>query len=477
VVFAREAGIVFRSPKRTLGDLEAEIAAKLIAAAADIALIIDGKGVIRDVAFGNEDISKEGYEKWIGRPWVDTVTIESRPKIEELLSDAKLAKSPSRWRQVNHPSKRGAVPIRYLAVPIGANGRVVAVGRDLRPVAALQQRLVDAQQSMEREYARLRHAETRYRLLFQIASEPVLIVDAASLKVVEANPASALLLNRTVKRLSGKSFIDLFEPESAKAVQAHLNSVRSTGRADEVIAKLHEGKHETVVSASLFRQENSSHFLVRLSSGSDAAEGPRTTSKLFNVIESLPDGFVVTDLDRRILTANPAFLDLAQLATEEQARNEPLDRWLGRTGVDFNSLVSNIREHGAVRHFSTVLRGEYGSYEEVEISAVSVLNGEHPCYGFTIRNAGRREAPADKRPQQRQLPRSVEQLSSLVGRMTLKELVRETTDVIEKLCIEAALEMTGDNRASAAEMLGLSRQSLYSKLKRFGISDSEDDKS
>src|SRR5262249_16786273 len=155
-----EAGIVFRSPKRTLGDLEAEIAAKLIAAAADIALIIDGKGVIRDVAFGNEDISKEGFEKWLGRPWGDTVTIESRPKIEELLSDAKLAKAPSRWRQVNHPSKRGAVPIRYLAVPIGANGRVVAVGRDLRPVAALQQRLVDAQQSMEREYARLRHAET-----------------------------------------------------------------------------------------------------------------------------------------------------------------------------------------------------------------------------------------------------------------------------------------------------------------------------
>ena len=56
--------------------------------------------------------------------------------------------------------------------------------------------------------------------------------------------------------------------------------------------------------------------------------------------------------------------------------------------------------------------------------------------------------------------------------MTLKELVRETTDVIERLCIEAALELTGDNRASAAEMLGLSRQSLYSKLRRFGLGDS-----
>ena len=48
----------------------------------------------------------------------------------------------------------------------------------------------------------------------------------------------------------------------------------------------------------------------------------------------------------------------------------------------------------------------------------------------------------------------------------LKELVRESTEVIERLAIEAALELTGDNRASAAEMLGLSRQSLYVKMRR-----------
>jgi DNA-binding NtrC family response regulator len=43
--------------------------------------------------------------------------------------------------------------------------------------------------------------------------------------------------------------------------------------------------------------------------------------------------------------------------------------------------------------------------------------------------------------------------------------------VIERLCIEAALELTNDNRATAAEMLGLSRQSLYVKLRRYGLGD------
>jgi len=62
-----------------------------------------------------------------------------------------------------------------------------------------------------------------------------------------------------------------------------------------------------------------------------------------------------------------------------------------------------------------------------------------------------------------------EQLTELVGRVSLKEIVRESTDLIERLCIEAALTFTGNNRASAAEILGLSRQSLYSKLHRHGL--------
>jgi DNA-binding NtrC family response regulator len=48
-------------------------------------------------------------------------------------------------------------------------------------------------------------------------------------------------------------------------------------------------------------------------------------------------------------------------------------------------------------------------------------------------------------------------------------MVRESADIIEKLCIEAALKRSGDNRASAAQMLGLSRQSFYAKMRRHGL--------
>ena len=140
---------------------------------------------------------------------------------------------------------------------------------------------------------------------------------------------------------------------------------------------------------------------------------------------------------------------------------------MGRSGVDLDILIANLRQHGSVKLFGTTLRGELGEPAEVEISAVTVMNGGQPCFGFAIRDVARR-LPREA-AQERRLPPSLGHLSGLIGRVALKDLVREATDVIERLCIEAALELTSDNRASAAEILGLSRQSLYIKLRRYGL--------
>jgi transcriptional regulator PpsR len=187
------------------------------------------------------------------------------------------------------------------------------------------------------------------------------------------------------------------------------------------------------------------------------------------VIEAMPEGFVVTDSTRRVLMANAAFLELAQLATEGQARGRPLDQWLGREDTEAQALFASLVDHGSVRRFATVIRGTYGGVEDVEVAAVSVP-GSRPCLGFAIRSAPRR-IPEGRLAGSRDVPRSVEQMAELVGRVSMKTLVRETTDLIEKLCIEAALRITRDNRASAAEMLGLSRQGLYAKMRRYGVGD------
>jgi transcriptional regulator PpsR len=463
----------FEAPQKSLAGLDAETAASLVAAAADVALYLDGDGVIRDVSVGSDDPVLEDSRKWIGRAWSETVTVESRQKVAELLQDA-AAKAAHRWRHINHPSPRGAdVPVLYSAIRISKAGGVLALGRDLRPVATVQQRLVDAQQAMERDYLRLRHMETRYRHLFQSVSEAVLIADAATQRIVDMNAAAGRLLGDTVQRLTGRSAIELFDAAGARAVLAALGGVRASGRTQEVSARLVATRAQVTVSASLFRQENGSSLLIRLLPAQADAEkalaAANAEATLLRVVEGMPDAFVVTDPDGLILTANAAFVEMTQLGAGVQLHGESLERWLGRGGVDLNVLLANLRQHGSVRLFATTLRGEYGSTAQVEISAAAVPHDERPCIGFALRDVGRRLGDAPKR--NRELPRSVAQLTELVGRVPLKDIVGETSELIEQLCIEAALQLTGDNRASASEMLGLSRQSLYVKMRRYGLGD------
>jgi transcriptional regulator PpsR len=182
---------------------------------------------------------------------------------------------------------------------------------------------------------------------------------------------------------------------------------------------------------------------------------------------------VVTDREVRVVSANSAFAEMAQLTNPEQANGKALERWLGRPGIDLNVLVAKLRQNETVRMFATVLRGEHGAVTDVEVSAVPLQVEAVVSFGFAIRDVGRRLSPSAR--SDRELPRSADQLTELIGRVPLKDLVRETSDVIERLCIEAALNLTGNNRASAAELLGLSRQSLYVKLRRFGLADASDD--
>lgn len=463
----------FRAPRTALGHLDAEAAAGLAVAAADIAIVLDEGGAIRDVGFGSDELARDLdlAEGWRGRPWVETVSRDSRGKVEALLGEDP-ATDAARWRHVNHLAGVGAtLPILCAVAPVGTAGRRVVFGRDLRPLSALQRRLVEVQQSMERDYSRLRQAETRYRLLFQMSADPLLILDAESLRVLEANPAAQLLFARGARRLPGRPLPDAFVAEDRPALQSLLASLRAAGRADDLSARLAEGGPEVLVSASTFRQEGALLILVRLGVGPAAGDAamPESKARLLKVIDGVPDGFVVTDGAARILTANAAFLEMAQATSEEAVRGASLERWLGRQGVEFEVLLATLRNRGSVRLYGSAVRGELGGLTEAEVSAVSVTQAGQPCFGFAIRDIGPRARPA-QRPGNG-ATRSVEQLTELIGRVPLKDLVREATDAIERLCIEAALDLTDDNRASAAELLGLSRQSLYVKLRRYGLGE------
>lgn len=447
----------FRWPARTVGDLAASEAAELLGAAGDVTMVLDRAGVIQDVAIAGDELAAHGMANWVGRPWSDTVTPDSRAKIDELLRAAAPG-SARRWRQVNHPGDPAPLPIRYLAVEVGHPTRTIAIGRDLRGVAAMQQRLLAAQQSMERDYLRLRQAEQRYRMLFESAGEAILVVDGDTRRVVEANPAAERLAGRAPV---GQSLESLFAPVAREAAAGLLAAANGRGAPVPVVLTL-SGGGEVLGSSTIFRRDAAAGYLIRLSPLAEASHAdPRR--RLLDLVERLPDAFAATSAKFLITTCNVAFLELAGLPSADAALGLDLAPLLGRAGIDLPLIAAQLAEHGAVRGFATIFTPRFGAPEEVEVSA-AYAPSDPPAYGFSLRPVRR-----DRPPQGPTLPRPMEQLTELVGRVPLKDIVRESTDMIERLCIEAALRYTADNRASAAEILGLSRQSLYSKLHRHGL--------
>ena len=455
--------------------------APLLAAACDFALLLDADGIVRDTSFSGAPLPNS----WQGQAWDDVVSEDTHNKAAAMLAALTDGSTP-RWRQINLRLDGGSMlsaDCNAVAVEAPApHGRCTLVlGRDQRAIAQLQQRLVEAQLSVERDYSRFRQAELRYRHLFQMASEAMLVVDVASGKITEANPAAAEMLGVATDRLVGQPFPTGLAARSNKPVQALLAGARRNSRGETVLARLSDGRREVRVSATLFNQDHSGLLLVRMSAGTLGlvAEAPSSDASLLLLLaRHAPDALVITDGQGLVQACNQAFVRLTSTSSADEVRGQSLDRWLGRSGVDLGVLLSNLRQGGSVKLFATTLRDEVGVSTEVEISAVTAnadgANGDGQVLGFAIRDVGRR-LPADTSAA-RGLPGSVNQLTELVGRVPMKDIVSETSDLIEKLCIEAALELTRDNRASAAEILGLSRQSLYVKLRRYGLGDLGGDK-
>jgi transcriptional regulator PpsR len=466
----------FRSQDDLFAGLGAEALAAIATANSDVVLVLDRSGRILDAAFRDSDLHGWDVDAWVGRPWSDTVTVESRDKIADLLQESMRA-SPTRTRQVNHPAADGGrdLPVNYRLVSFEGWPNVVALGTDLRAMAEMQQRLVRAQIDMEKDYRKLRDIESRYRILFHLAVEPLIVVQGQTLRILDANDGAAKLLDKPLKKLIGMGAASVFAKSDQGAATESLVAMGARARQDSFHARPATLDTPMEIRVTPFREFGRTNLLVCFVTDEPERANVATTAEttLVSMIESLPEGIVVIDGEGRVVDANPAFLDLIRVVSLDRIENKGLDNWLGGSGVDLQVLLANLREHGSVRRFASVVRDELGGQESVEISAARIASREGPMFGFAIRETARQDnAQISSAAAGR--PHSTMQFIDMVGRVPLKDLVRDTADVIEKLCIEAALRLTDNNRASAADMLGLSRQSLYIKLKRYGISDPEE---
>ncbi|OYQ34591.1 transcriptional regulator PpsR [Niveispirillum lacus] len=454
-----------------LKSLDTESLVSLICLGADLVLLVDKEHKVVRVAFTDPEIGAYGISKGVGRRLQDLVTIESVAKIDAMLSGRNSVRH-ARGYQVNHGCEgKPDLPVLYTSYTAEGFPYTLVIGRELRQQMQDQQRLVETQMELEADYRELQEAEARYRTAFRVSTIAHIMLDGERKTVLDANAAAISLIGGGVTGIVGKPFRDLFRKLDRDALSDAIGEARHSAgpvRLDSVRTV----KGEPVsLNLRSYRENGVTNLIISAWQSGDAQEARRQLAEKRHErpvdLSDVPEPAVQTNDQGQIIGANALFLDLAQAPSTAQVLGRNLGTWFSKTSLDLHVFYSRLAEEQVVRGFATTLTDNLSGDRPVLVSArrnpetslTQVIFVPQPVISERL------AIPAPGAPEQ------ADGFAHLVGRVPLKDLVRESLEVIEKICIEAALDQTNNNRASAAEMLGLSRQSLYIKLRRHGLED------
>ncbi len=196
----------------------------------DITLRLDPSGVIRravvSATIANEDVAA----KWVGQRWTDTL-VEGNALVHQLLDD-KTGGSTPRVRVRQRLGDGRELEVEYTTVRLGGAG-LIAIGHSLEATRDVEARLNAAKASMERDAWKLRDVETRYRLLFDALTNPVLLIDG-DLRVVEANAAA----DRALGVSNEADFLAQIDPAQRPSFRTMLERLHEQGRVPGIVLNL-----------------------------------------------------------------------------------------------------------------------------------------------------------------------------------------------------------------------------------------------
>lgn len=463
----------------TLPEVSPDLLVDIVTSACDMALVVSGQHVVESVLVNPQMGQGAKVGHWPGMALRDLLTPESWLKLESRLASGDMGTHRPIVVELTHGDQSHfQFPVRYAISRTSDDGDLLMVGRDLRPLAELQQQLVQAQLALERDYESQRELETRYRVLMEVNPAPLLLVSMSNGRIIDLNsaavdligaPRADLLASQLTQEFDGRRKGDFLEN------LAKLSGADPDGVLDLTVRRT---KRPVQVSATMFRAAGDRLLLCRLSVGEPGtavvSEAQDLSDRLF---QKGIDAIVFLDGDGAIRAANDSFLNLIDSNSLAMVQGRSFADFLSRGSIDLRVLMENVKRFGHLRHYVTRLNTDFAGQVAVELSATWLTDRQAPGVASGVALVIRDSNVAESSRWPAGVPgnEGLRSVMQLVGYSTLKDIVAETTEIIEKMCIETALELTRNNRVAAAELLSLSRQSLYVKLRKFGLLSKETD--
>ena len=449
---------------------EPENLADVLSAVADIALVVSHDGNII-AALANSLSAPIGViDKWVGKSMPDILTDESIMKFSRVVLTAQSSAEMPRSLELNHTDPAALdYPVQYSTHRVVGEDAILMLGRDLRHVAKAQQQLMQAQIALERGHAERREFDARYRMLLATTRDAIVVIGMSDGRILDLNARAATLLGAPRDELQGAVLAREFGALRHEHFGPNLVSLSQSENDNAITLQARRTGNNIAITPSAFRVGGEQMIICRLDF--EAADNPQT-DRLNTLLTALfrfgSDGVVITDTKGVIETANEAFVEMVDYDHHADVKGKSLADYLGRGQIDLNTMLDAALESGSVPFHSTRIKNTLGGATSVEVAATILRQGAQPVVAFTLRDVTRAEVFRTPNAGGA-VDGSHDNAVKLVGQASLKEIVAAASGVVEKMCIEAAIDMTKNNRAAAAEILGLSRQSLYVKLHKFGI--------
>ena len=451
--------------------LNPDIFGDVILRASDISLLIDTAGLILEVIYNTENKNLGNVEHWRTRNVRDFITKESALKLEEVLnlSSRKNEKIEKDIIQLNH-IKNGSehFPIQYSIHPTGVKNQILLFGRDLTLIAQAQQELMKTQLKFEREYDRYRAFDTKYRVILEQCGSAFIIADEKG-QLIDFNKKAVAITEKA--NLSQMKLEDLFDQGTGIDILGELEALNKNTPSTALHVRVKENTKELQLKGTFFRSNDGVHILIRLSSSSSQKSShSKEKNYLSDLYQKTSDAFVFIDAAGKIVDTNESFLILTEYPNIDEVVGKLFSDFLRNSTTDLKILTDNSKRLGKIRNYATDFITTFGSKIPVTISSTWVSNEDDDFYGFILRDSSNVEFEKQNDNEKH----SWEATTKLVGSAPLKELVAQTGDIAERICLETALNLANNNKVAAAELLSLSRQSLYVKLRKHNLLDTKD---
>ncbi|MFN3847268.1 MAG: PAS domain S-box protein, partial [Paracoccaceae bacterium] len=190
---------------------------------------------------------------WEGASLQAILAPESWRKLELRLADLSTRRDAV-VVELNHADRSAwEFPVRYSLHRIGTDDSVIMVGRDLRPIAEVQQQLVSAQLALERDYEAQREMDTRYRVLMEVGRDPIIIISMSTGRITDLNSAAAALLGGTRAEMVGAAIAQEFEGRRRGEFLESMANLAVAESAGAIELSARRSQKRLLVTPTMFR--------------------------------------------------------------------------------------------------------------------------------------------------------------------------------------------------------------------------------